>query len=90
MLRNNVMNEEQNIAAQINEKLLLAHVSIVDALKLVEENGSKEEIQAFREGASYVAGHLFGFLLRPLWQEHPELAPEGVDVSARPKRRRRR
>lgn len=84
------MTDEKDVAAQINEKLLLAHFSIVEALKLIEEHGSKEEIQAFRVGATNVAGHLFGFLLRPLWQEHPELAPEGVDMSSRPKRRTKR
>ncbi|NPT40773.1 hypothetical protein GNZ12_05480 [Paraburkholderia sp. 1N] len=84
------MIEEKNLAAEINEKLLLAHLSIVDALKLVEEHGSERELQAFRAGAASVAGHLFGLLLRPLWQTHPELAPEGLDMSPPSKKKGKR
>ncbi|MFL9905371.1 hypothetical protein [Paraburkholderia sp. RL17-337-BIB-A] len=74
----------------VNEKLLSAHGSIVDALKCVDEYGSEQEIQAFRAGAAHVAGHMFSFLLRPLWQEHLELAPEGLDMSRPPKRKGKR
>jgi hypothetical protein len=90
MLRSNVLIEEKKLATEINEKLMSAHHSIVDALKLVEERGSETELQVFRTGVVNVAGHLFDHLLRPLWQEHPALAPEGLDMSARPKRRRKR
>ncbi|RKF29758.1 hypothetical protein [Paraburkholderia fungorum] len=75
------MIEDKDLAAEVNEKLLSAHRSIVDALKLVEEHGSELELRAFRAGAVNVAGHLFGLLLRPLWQARPELAPEGLDMS---------
>ena len=37
------MIEDKNLAAEVNENLLSAHRSIVDALKLVEERGSERE-----------------------------------------------
>ncbi len=84
------MIEDKNLAAEVNEKLLSANCAIVDALKLIEERGSEKEIQAFRTEAATVAGHLFAHLLRPLWQARPELAPNGLDMSPPPKKKRKR
>ncbi|SOF00389.1 hypothetical protein SAMN05446635_8446 [Burkholderia sp. OK233] len=81
------MIEEKHLAAEVNQKLLVAHLSIVDAVKLAEERGSEKEIRAFRTEAADVAGHLFALLLRQLWHAHPELAPEGLDMGPPPKRR---
>jgi hypothetical protein len=90
MLRNNILIEEKKLATEVNEKLLAAHYSIVNALRLAEERGSKREIQAFRAGAANAAGHLYGFLLRPLWQARPELALEGLDMSPPPTKKAKR
>ncbi|MGF6242827.1 hypothetical protein P3T42_004587 [Paraburkholderia sp. GAS38] len=84
------MIENKDLAAQVNEKLLSANRSIIDALKLIEERGSAKEVQTFRVEAANVAGHLFALLLRPLWQAHPELAPEGLDMGQPSRKRGRR
>jgi hypothetical protein len=90
MLRSSILIEEKTLATEVNEKLLSAHRSIVDALNLVEKRGLERELQAFRAGTVNVAAHLFGLLLRPLWQARPELAPEGLDMSAPPKKKGKR
>jgi hypothetical protein len=90
VLRNNVLIKEKKLATEVNDKLLSAHHSIVDALKLVEERGSEAELQAFRAEVVNAAGNLFGRILRPLWQGHPELAAEGLDMRPSPVKKAKR
>jgi hypothetical protein len=82
------MIEDRSVAAEVSDKLLAANHFIVDALKVVEQHCSKEEAEMFRVEAANVAGHLFAFLLRPLWQLHPDLAPEGLDMTASKKKKK--
>lgn len=75
------MIEDKRIATEVSNKLNEANRSIIDALKLVEELCPPHEIELFRHETANVAGHLFALLLRPLWQRHPDLAPEGLDMT---------
>ncbi|MFM0080283.1 hypothetical protein P0D72_15575, partial [Paraburkholderia sediminicola] len=79
------MNKE--IATELNRLLLEAFRSVDDATRLVQERCPTREFKFFRTEAGKVAGGLT-LLLFPLWEDYPDLAPEGVMVK-RPKRRKR-
>lgn len=80
-----IMNKE--IATELDRLLREAFRSVEDATRLVQEQCPVEEFDFFRAEAGRVAGGLT-FLLMPLWEDYPDLAPEGVVV--KPPRKRKR
>jgi hypothetical protein len=77
------MNKE--IAKDLDRLLRDAFRSVENSIRLVQERCSVEEFEFFRTEAGRVAGGI-SLLLLPLWEDYPDLAPEGVIVNP-PKRK---
>ncbi|SOF00388.1 hypothetical protein SAMN05446635_8445 [Burkholderia sp. OK233] len=75
---------DKETAKNIDKTLRDAFRSVEDAIRLVQARCSVEEFEFFRTEAGRVAGGIT-LLLLPLWEDYPDIAPEGVVVSP-PKR----
>lgn len=81
------MNKE--IATDLDRLLRDAFRSVDDSIRLVQERCSMAEFEFFRTEAGRVAGGI-SLLLQPLWEDYPDLAPEGVVVNPPTKRKGKR
>lgn len=79
---------DKDVASEVSKQLLAAYLSVENATKIIQENCSNSEFEGFRSEAGHVAGGLY-LLLEPLWRTYPDLAPEGVVMTA-PKTKRKR
>jgi hypothetical protein len=79
----------KDVALDVSKQLLDAYLSVENATRIIQEKCSKAEFEGFRSEAGKVAGGLY-LLLEPLWKAYPDLAPEGVDMTPRERKRRKR
>jgi len=72
---------DKDVASEVSRQLLDAYVSVENATRIIQEKCSKTEFEGFRSEAGRVAGGLY-LLLEPLWRAYPDLAPEGLVMTA--------
>ncbi|QWF19131.1 hypothetical protein [Lysobacter capsici] len=71
---------DKRVAQEVSEKLLKASFLMNQSMLLVQEKCSEGELHVLREGLSKAMAELLLEVLNPLYQEHPDLAPEGLRV----------
>lgn len=69
---------KRELAEQIVSKLHKATVEIDETIALVQKESTDEEFREYRRAAGYAMGYLFTDIIRPIFQEYPELMPEGM------------
>ncbi|WP_176060855.1 hypothetical protein [Paraburkholderia sp. BCC1876] len=78
---------DKHVASEVSKQLMDAYLSVENATRIIQERCSKDEFEGFRSEAGKVAGGLY-LLLEPLWRAYPDLAPEGLDMSASKKKKK--
>ncbi|MFO0587017.1 MAG: hypothetical protein U0441_05750 [Polyangiaceae bacterium] len=67
---------KRELAGQIVSRVHKVTAEIDDTIALVQKECGEEEFRAYRSAAGHAMGHLFADILRPIFQEYPELMPE--------------
>ena len=67
------------MAQQISELMLEYSERINESILLVQQKCSHEEFKAYRLAAAKVMGEMLLEVMNPLYREHPDLKPEGLD-----------
>ena len=73
------MIKDKSVAQQISELMLEYSERINESIRLVQEKCSPEEFKTYRLAAAKVMGEMLLEVMNPLYREHPELKPEGLD-----------
>jgi hypothetical protein len=89
-LREKELIGEKDVAAEVGDRLLIATRLMDESIALVQQRCPEGEFNAVRAGVGRAMGYLFLDVLRDLWLEHPDLAPDGLDISPPPKKKARR
>ena len=55
-----------------------------DSVRIVQESCNDEELKAFRRGIGYVLSELQDRITDPIFREHMDLVPEGIDYAPLP------
>jgi hypothetical protein len=71
--------KDKSVAQQISELMLEYSERINESIRLVQEKCSPEEFKTYRLAAAKVMGEMFLEVMKPLYREHPDLKPEGLD-----------
>lgn len=69
-----------DIAKQVSESAAAVYRLINDALIAAKEHCPEHEFRRLRDGMGRVLGELLLEVLNPLYRDHPDLAPEGLEV----------
>lgn len=72
------MIHDKEIAKQINDLMERCSSELNESIRLVQQKCTAEEFAAYRQGAGMVMGYIYTDVLAPLWKEHPELEPTGL------------
>ena len=67
---------KRELAEQIVSKLHKATVEIDETIALVQKECTDEAFREYRRAAGYAMGYLFTDIIRPIFQEYPDLMPE--------------
>ena len=73
------MINEKRTAKHISEVLLKCGADLNESILYVQENCSDEEFKAYRDAASKIMAEILFEGLNPVFQQHPDLKPEGLD-----------
>jgi len=71
--------KDKSVAQQISELMLEYSERINESIRLVQDKCSLEEFKTYRLAAAKVMGEMFLEVMNPLYREHPDLKPEGLD-----------
>ena len=71
---------DQQLAADVAERVLEVNRLLNEAAALVQSRGTIEEAAAFRLVTGRVLGELLLDVVNPLYQQHPGLKPPGLFV----------
>lgn len=74
------MISDKSLASKVSELILEANRILNDAVLLVDENGSAEELKEFKLAIGQVSGELLLSVVNPLYRKHPELKPPELFV----------
>lgn len=74
--------------AEVSKQLVDAYLLVENSTSVIQEKCSKNEFDGFRAEAGQMVGGLY-LLLEPLWRTYPDLAPEGLVMTA-PKKKAKR
>ena len=69
----------EQLAAEISERVLRANEILNEMAQLVRTRGAEDEIGPFFMAIGKVSGELLLSLANPLYKEHPNLKPPGMD-----------
>lgn len=73
------MIKNHEVASAIMSLMLDYSAEIDHSIREVQERCSDEEFKAYRRAAGKVMGEVFLAVMQPLYREHPDLKPEGLD-----------
>ena len=73
------MIKEKSVAQQISELMLEYSGRINESILLVQETCSPQEFKTYRLAAAKVMGEMLLEVMNPLYREHPDLKPKGLD-----------
>lgn len=72
---------------EVAEKVVAIMQSVTKAMdesiSLVQQQCPDEEFAEYRKAAGQVMGYLFTDIVRPIFQEHPDLVPEAMRTGTR-------
>jgi hypothetical protein len=71
---------DQQLAAEVGERVLEVNRLLNETASLVQSRGTNEEAAAFRLAIGRVLGELLFDVVNPLYQQHPELKQPGLFV----------
>ena len=69
------MIHDHDIAKQLIDTLDDCSERINETIRLVQEQCSEEEFQAYRKAAGFVMGYIYTDVVASLYKEHPDLEP---------------
>ena len=67
---------KRELAEQIVSKLHRATMEIDETIALVQKECSADELHEYRRAAGHAMGYLFTDIIRPIFQQYPDLMPE--------------
>lgn len=70
---------DKQLAADISERVLRVNSLLNEMADLVQKNGEESELRPFCLAIAKVSGELLLEIANPLYREHPELKPQGMD-----------
>jgi hypothetical protein len=77
------MISNKQIACQISNRILEVRRILNEIISLAQNNCSSEELSVLKLAAGRVLGELLFEIVNPLYQAHPELTPDGLEVPKR-------
>jgi|HubBroStandDraft_6_1064221.scaffolds.fasta_scaffold1289512_1 hypothetical protein len=69
---------KKEVAENISKLMLEYAAKLNDSVRLVMENCPKEEFHVYRRAVGKVMGEMLE-IINPLYREHPDLRPEGLN-----------
>ncbi|MBP3984281.1 hypothetical protein J5837_07550 [Pseudoxanthomonas helianthi] len=75
------MISDKVLAEKISVRVLEVNRLLNEAVVLVAEEGSVDEMEEFRMAVGRVLGELILLIANPIYRKHPELQPEGLSHS---------
>lgn len=67
-------------AAKVISELMLEFGARLDgSVKMIKERGEPEEFESYRRAVGKVMGSMLLDVMNPLYEEHPDLKPEGLE-----------
>jgi hypothetical protein len=73
------MISDKQLAADISERILRVNDLLNEMTNLVQKHGKEDELRPFCFAIAKVSGELLLEVANPLYREHPELRPPGMD-----------
>ncbi len=67
---------KRELAERIVSMLHKVTMEIDETIAIVQKECTDEEFHEYRRAAGYAMGYLFTDIIRPIFQEYPELMPE--------------
>jgi hypothetical protein len=71
--------KDKSVARQISDLMIEFSARIDRSILTVQEKCSPEEFKAYRLATAKVLGEILLEVLNPLYDEHPDLKPAGLD-----------
>lgn len=71
---------DRAVAHEISKRILRANFILDEAISLVQEKCPKAEAAEFKAAMAIVLAELLFEVANPLYQKHPDIAPEGFLV----------
>jgi hypothetical protein len=68
------------IAKEVGTRILEANRLLNESVLLVDEQCSKAEAEKFKLAVAQVMAELLFSVVNPLYRQHPDIAPPGLDV----------
>ncbi len=72
------MIKDKNIAEKLISVLDECSSQLNESIRLVQQNCTEDEFNAYREGVGYVMGYMYTDVLAALYKVHPDLEPDGL------------
>jgi hypothetical protein len=73
------MIKNENIAKQVSDLMLDYSQRLDKSIALVMNNCDSEELKLYRRAVGKLLAEIYFEVLAPLYQEHPELKPDGMN-----------
>jgi hypothetical protein len=70
---------KKDIGEAISKLMLKYAAKLDDSVRLVMENCSDDEFQAYRLAVGKVMAEMLTEIMNPIYREHPDLLPEGLE-----------
>jgi hypothetical protein len=67
---------KRELAERIVSRLHKVTMEIDETIAIVQKECTDEEFREYRRAAGHAMGYLFTDIIRPIFQEYPELMPE--------------
>jgi hypothetical protein len=74
-------------AAEVIKLMLQCSEKLNSALKVIQDQGEHGEFEHYRHEIGRQLSLIYGSILIPVFQEHPDLVPEGLAVTKTEPRR---
>lgn len=70
---------DKPLARSISDLMLDVTARLDTSLATVQERGSPEEFERYRDAVGRILGEILLEVLNPIYAEHPDLKPPGFD-----------
>jgi hypothetical protein len=73
------MIDDEKVAVKLSKTLLHCGAEINESIRFVQSNCTDQEFKAYRKAMGKIMGEIYDEGLKPIYNKHPDLKPEGFD-----------
>jgi hypothetical protein len=70
---------KKDVAETISKLMIEYGAKLDDSVRLVMESCSEDEFHTYRRAVGKVMGEMLLEIMNPIYREHPDLLPEGLE-----------